>query len=251
MVKNFINKIANIFGIEVNKINKKKLDFDKIYQIIFKNKNVVIFDVGANKGQSIKRFKKIFPSCEIHAFEPINIEYENLNKIFKDDTSIHINNLALGDKKETKELLIAKRTGVSSFYKLNKNTEWLKIRSKQYQVSEENFQNKTQKTNIITLDDYLENKKIKKIDILKIDTQGYEDKVLDGSKKSFQDDLISSVETEIMFDNVYEKYLSFSDIEKNLKNNFRFSGIKTYNNNLFEGINFFAEILYINKKLLK
>ena len=64
-------------------------------------------------------------------------------------------------------------------------------------------------------------------------------------------DIVNAVETEIMFDDVYEKHLSFSDIERHLLPNFRFCGIKTYNNNLFEGINFFAEILYINNKLLK
>ena len=56
----------------------------------------------------------------------------------------------------------------------------------------------------------------------------------------------------MIFDNVYEKYLTFTDIEKNLlKNNYRFAGIETCNNNLFEGIIFFGDLIYINKKLLK
>ena len=81
--------------------------------------------------------------------------------------------------------------------------------------------------------------------------QGYEEKVLMGSKKMFSKKNIDAVETEIMFDNVYKKYLNFSDIEKYLLPNFRFCGIKTYNNNLFEEINFFAEILYLNNRLIK
>ena len=44
---------------------------------------------------------------------------------------------------------------------------------------------------------------------------------------------LSVIELEMIFDNVYEKYLTFTDIEKNfLKNNYRFAGIETCNNNL-------------------
>ena len=62
---------------------------------------------------------------------------------------------------------------------------------------------------------------------------------------------IKAIELEIIFDDTYDKYLSFSDIERFLLPNFRFSGIKNYNQNLFEGINFFAEVLYLNKNIIK
>ena len=88
--------------------------------------------------------------------------------------------------------------------------------------------------------------KVNKIDILKIDTQGYEDLLLAGARETLKN-IISAVELELIFDDTYNKYLTFSDIEKYLNENFRFSGIKNYNNNLFEGINFFSEVLFINK----
>ena len=66
----------------------------------------------------------------------------------------------------------------------------------------------------------------------------------------FKKNIISAIELELIFDDTYNKYLTFSDIEKYLNENFRFSGIKNYNNNLFEGINFFSEVLFINKKLI-
>ena len=62
-------------------------------------------------------------------------------------------------------------------------------------------------------------------------------------------EIIFTIESEIMFDDVYEKYLTFSDLEKYLiPNNFRLVGINTTNNNLFSGIVFFADVLYFNKK---
>ena len=250
-MKRIINKILSNFGFSINKLkNKKELSFDDIYKLKL-NQSPIIFDIGANRGQSIERFLKIFPNCTIHAFEPIKKEFLNLKEKFSTNKNIHINNVALGDKIEDKKLNVMTRSATSSFYDLNENTEWLKIRSKQYNTNTKDFKKNSEDVKVITLDHYCEDKRIEFIDLIKIDVQGHEDKVLAGSKKIFSKDIVNAVETEIMFDDVYEKHLSFSDIERHLLPNFRFCGIKTYNNNLFEGINFFAEILYINNKLLK
>ena len=53
---------------------------------------------------------------------------------------------------------------------------------------------------------------------------------------------------EIIFDNTYDKYFSFSDIEKFIvKDNFRMVAINLVNNNLFSGLVFSADICYFNK----
>lgn len=63
---------------------------------------------------------------------------------------------------------------------------------------------------------------------------------------------IKAIVTEIMFDNVYDKYFSFSDIEKFIiPYNFRMVGIDLANNNLFSGIVFSADVYYFNKKFHK
>ena len=64
------------------------------------------------------------------------------------------------------------------------------------------------------------------IDVVKIDTQGYEDKVLEGSLETIKKNRIGIIVTEIMFDNIYDRYFSFSDLEKFLiPYNFRMVGI--------------------------
>jgi len=249
-MKSIIKKLFNLLGFEINRINKKKLNFDDIYLSIFQE-NITIFDVGANKGQSIERFKKIFPKSTIHAFEPIYNEFINLNTKYSKDKSIIINNFALGEKKYSKDLNLAKRSGVSSFNEFNKNHKWIKVRSEQYNTDVNNFLEGKQNVKVETLDNYCSENNINKIEILKIDTQGYEDQVLTGAKNLLNKDIISTIELEIIFDDTYDKFLTFSDIEKYIIQNFRFSGIKNYNQNLFEGINFFAEVLYINKNILK
>jgi len=85
--------------------------------------------------------------------------------------------------------------------------------------------------------------------LIKIDTQGYEDKILKGSKKILSEGKVSAIECEIMFDNVYDKYLNFSDLERYLlPNNFRMVGLNLINNNLFSGLTFFGDVLYFNRK---
>ena len=84
--------------------------------------------------------------------------------------------------------------------------------------------------------------------MIKIDTQLYEDKVLEGCKNILKSQLVDAIETEIVFSDTYKKYFSFSDLEKFLiPQNFRFTAINLNNNNLFSGSIFFANVLYLNK----
>jgi FkbM family methyltransferase len=246
LIKHIIKKSFKFLGLE---ISKKKVDFDDIYIKKIK-KNPIIFDIGANQGQSIQRFKKIFKNPTIHSFEPIKSEFNILKKKYYNDKNIILNNFAVGNKNnQKKNFYINTKTSTSSFNKLKSGTKWLKIRSKELGLSTNKFTKEIVKTNIVTIDNYCLKNNIKTIDILKIDTQGYEDKILEGARKVLGNGMVLMIEVEIMFDNVYKKYLTFSEIEKFLiHNNYRLGGINLINNNLFFNISFFADVLYFNKK---
>jgi hypothetical protein len=54
-----LQKLINFFGYKISKnISIEKHDLDKMIKYINKKEQPTIFDVGANKGQSIERFKK-------------------------------------------------------------------------------------------------------------------------------------------------------------------------------------------------
>lgn len=250
MIKKYIKKIFNQIGLDIKKYNKEfiNLSFDKIILNIL-DENPIIFDVGANEGQSINKYLKIFSKPIIHAFEPLNEQFYKLETQYKSHKNITLNNFALGDREEIKKFYKAKKSSTSSFNKFNFNSEWIKLRSKQHNTSIENFVETIDDIKISTLDNYCTNNKINTIDLLKIDTQGYEDKVLEGAKNTIQNNKINIIICEIMFDDAYEKYFNFSDIEKYLiNNNFRMVGIDLINNSLFSGVVFFADVMYINKK---
>ncbi len=248
-IKNFFN----YFGLEINRHNKdiKNEDFGEILKKQLQNSSI-IFDVGANNGQSIEKFSKLFPNSHIHSFEPVLSEYGLLKKKYGSQNNIYLNNFALGEIEGSKKLNITQKTETSSFNNINLGTEWLKTRSKEYNVSQDNFVKKIDEVKIITLDGYCLKNSINNIDILKIDTQGYEDKVLEGSINMIKKGNIKVIITEIILDDVYDKNFSFTDLEKYLlPYNFRIVGINMMNNNLFSSILFSADLMYFNKKHFK
>ena len=251
MLKKNLQKFINFFGYEIRKKKKRaNLNFDEILKNNISEKPIV-FDVGANYGQSIKRFLNLFNNPEVHSFEPLKKEFLFLKEKFK-KKNIHLNNLALGDKEEIRKFYIATKSDSSSFYKLNQNSKWIKTRSLENKTSVDQYVKGDESVNVTTLDHYTKLKNIEYIDLLKIDTECHEDKVLIGGKNLLENERIKAIQIEIRFDDVYQKYFNFSDIEKYLvPNNFRMVGIDLINNNLFSGLTFAADVLYFNRNYFK
>ena len=86
---------------------------------------------------------------------------------------------------------------------------------------------------------------INKVDILKIDTQGYEPEVLDGFGERLSD--IDVVITELMFYDYYERSLSFTDIEKYLlPAGFQLYDISHISKNPMNGRTDWVDVIYFN-----
>jgi FkbM family methyltransferase len=161
IIYNFIKKFFSFLGRDI-RFKKINLNFDEIYKKYIKKP--IIFDVGANIGSSIKRFDLKFNNCVIHSFEPIKECFDQMVRDYPNKRFIK-NNYALGENNINKRFFINKHSVTSSFYKINKI----------YDETDKNDKPKNSiKTKIMTLDTYINLNKIKKIDILKIDTQGYE-----------------------------------------------------------------------------
>ena len=249
LIKNIFDKLGFEIRRKPNEKEIKYLSFDNIYQKIIKNDKPIIFDIGANKGQSIDRFLKINGSSLIHSFEPINEEFDRLKKKYNNKVNIKLNNLALGEIKTKKTFNITGHSGNSSFLEIKKDSDWVKLRSEQLGINNENYVSSKVEVNLDTVDSYCSKNSINNINIMKIDTQGYEQQVLMGSENMIKNQKIDAIEIEIVFSSVYNKYVNFSDIEKYLlPYNYRFSGIELHNNSLFGGPIFFADVLFLNKK---
>lgn len=225
MIKEILHKIISFFGLKIMRL-KKIYSLDRDINLLIDDEEPLVFDVGANRGESISRFKKMFPKSNIHCFEPSREQTEKLAIKYKSNSSIVLNNVAAGAKSGNFEFYIAANSGHSSFKKLISNTTWLKKRSERRGIKNENYITEKVITKMVTLDDYCSKNNINKIDILKIDTQGTEDKVLDGASNLLKQNKIKLILVEIIFSDVYEDTLSIYDIEKYLiPNKYKLFGV--------------------------
>ena len=131
--------------------------------------DIIIFDVGSHIGDTIKKYKSVFPESKIFAFEPTETSYEKLLNQFGNDNSINVSLLGLSNKAEKKTFYLSESNNLNSFKKPNERA-W-GFEKKETTMVETN-----------TLDNICSINNIKHIDILKLDVQGSEIDVLKGSK---------------------------------------------------------------------
>ena len=236
-----LNKILNLLKLE---IKNKTISNEKLLKNLIKIENPIILDIGANVGQTIIKYQKLFPKAKILSFEPSPEIFENLKKRFKNIENLYIYNLAFGSEETNKTFYINERSHNSGFYKLQ---DGFKIKN----FPDEKMSYKgSLNVKLTTLDNFVEEKKLNKIDILKIDTEGFEEEVLKGSLKTLKSNKIKYIELEIILGNVYkDKYFSFKNIEDILSQfNFRLYAINKHGN-LLQNPNLTLNALYKFEKI--
>ena len=180
IIKKSVQKILGSLGYEIQKKGFSN-NFEVLAKLINKTENINIFDVGANEGRWIDSVNEFFKKPNIHAFEPSEKEFQILKEKYSEERNIVLNNFALGEMEDEQYFNINYKGGLNSFYDVNQNTNWFRRQQNNKKVFNENFTLKKQKVSINTIDNYLISKNIEFIDIVKIDTQGYEPKVLEGA----------------------------------------------------------------------
>jgi len=157
----------------------------------------VIFDVGANVGQSIEIFRKRFARPSIHSFEPGRATFEQLQRNTAGLADLQLNNVALGAASGSATLIENERTDMSSILEPGPDS-WGEI-ERRYTVD------------VTTVDDYCAQRGLERIDILKIDTQGFDLEVLRGAERMMKSGAIGLVFMEIIFSEMYKGLPRFDE----------------------------------------
>lgn len=155
----------------------------------------LIFDVGANVGQSIARYCDDFPECRLHCFEPNPEAFEKLNLLFNASSNVRLNNFALADFTGNASFFATRLTELSS---LLQPESWLCALS-----NDDKYEAKELCVPCKTLDQYCQEIKVDWIDILKIDVQGAEPKVLKGGQQMLSNNRIGMIYLEVMLAETY------------------------------------------------
>ena len=191
--------------------NKKLISFlkKKIKKI-----NILI-DIGAHKGESINLFTNNFILNEIHSFEPSLYNFNKLKKnIFNytkkfKKTDFKIYNCGFGEKKIDLILNQAFESSSSTFNKININSKYYNKKISYLKNNKDTFFTETL-SNLDTLDNFIDENKISLIDVIKIDTEGYEYFILKGFLKNFHK--AKFIIFEHHYDNMLIKNYTFSNI---------------------------------------
>lgn len=185
---------------------------------------LTLIDVGAHYGETIQIFKKNFKIKKIYSFEasPINFQILKKNSL-NNFLNVEIYNYGLGESVSDSYINQTLESSSSTINSINENSSYLNRKLKILKVKNKNSFIKKVPIKINTLDNFINDKKLNNIDILKIDTEGFELNVLRGLKTHYSK--IKIIYFEHHYDDMIIKNYNFGQIKK-LLNDYGFEMIK-------------------------
>ena len=158
----------------------------------------IVLDVGANKGQSVFRFKELLPGCVVHCFEPSPHTFGVLKEHAEGLQNVTLINAAVGSTEGTSILFERESTVMSSLLHPDEAAGGRILAETPVPVR--------------TVDAYCREHGICHVDLLKTDTQGYELEVLRGCEELMAANGIRLIHTEVIFSGMYEGVPPFDEM---------------------------------------
>ncbi len=223
---------------------KDKFNRERLLQELTVNSKPLIFDIGAHHGESVNYFKNILPDANIYSFEPDPDSFSILTS--KNVKEVLYFNLALSDKDGKETFYRNNISHTNSLLKVNiSSKDSIGISQAAIENDAQYFDSFNNEISVDTmrLDSFIKEHSINKIDILKIDVQGAEYRVLCGGNAALAKTKV--VVMELSFFDYYEHQTTFLDVEKILVPlGFRLFSISEISNNPMNGRTDWAEVIY-------
>ncbi len=214
---NILKKIA----IFIFDIIDKFIHQRNILRSIKKEKLIIntFIDIGAHKGTYTDLFIDNYDIKKIYMFEPQLSIFKYIKKKYKNVKIIKIFNYGISNRNEKKIFYINKHDLTSSIKKLNPKNTYLNLKSKLFSTNLKGMVERKTIIQTIKLKNFFLKSNIKKVDLIKVDTEGHELEVLLGLEKKIV--LVKAFLIEFHSNHTYLNYDN-KKIEKILKkNNFK------------------------------
>ena len=198
-----------IYLVDIN--HKKKII--NFFKKKLSHKPIIVIDVGAHKGETISLFSKNFNIRSIDCYEASKKNFVFLENFKKNKlkSKINIHNLALGAEEKEMDFFQTSESSSSTFCKIDFNSKYFKRKKKILDFfHKENYIVDKQKIKLTTLENEFTKFNYESIDILKIDTEGFEFDVIKGAKNKIKE--IKYIYFEHHFDSMIIKDYKFSQI---------------------------------------
>lgn len=164
------------------------------------------FDIGANVGETALQYAAAFRGAAIYSFEPDHETFKRLSGAVAHLSNVRLFNTAIGSRVGKATLFRNVYDGANSLLQTATNAEKYVFDAKYLEPIG------TDSIDVMTLDDFCEQHHIKEIDLLKMDTQGYELEVLEGAKRTLGSIPVPLIYTEVNFVQYYESQPLFQDV---------------------------------------
>ena len=153
----------------------------------------VIFDVGANIGQSAQKFREAFPQSIIYCFEPVNSIFNQLKNNLDKYHNVSCYQIGLGSSICQLPIYLTDHSNTSSF------------KRPKFITGEE-------VAHVDTIDNFSLENNVDHIDLLKIDAEGFDLEVLKGACRCLSSKSISFILIEVGFNPEDEIHVLFDDV---------------------------------------
>jgi FkbM family methyltransferase len=192
----------------------------------------VIFDVGANIGQTARGLVQYFPSASIFCFEPVASTFHELDRTFGSHRNVTCLQKALGKSRSVAEMALHADSELNTF-----------VLSGQREGTGEREQ-----VAVDTVDDFCRDNNLSTIGILKLDVQGWEMNAVDGAREMLSKNAVQFIYAEVGFrrqDADMQHFAEFNDAMD--RANFMFCGLyEPFRYGDAKQYVYFANALYVN-----
>lgn len=200
----------------------ESLDYEeRIFFLEFRSalvgQNSVVYDIGAASGVFSRCLAKLANVQAIHAFEPIPSAFAELTERTRQYPQIARHNVAVGS--ENGEMNIWVTAGSRDSSSLLK----MKALHKE-ECPSATYTDHPEKVKVVRLDDFVQEEHLPLPDVVKIDVQGYEDRVLKGGANTISHAAFVILEMSLV--PLYHDGPLFDDIYRQMRDlNFRLVGV--------------------------
>lgn len=201
MIKKAIQNLLNLLGVRVLRIDRRQVSSANQLNWLRNLKIKTIIDIGASKGNFSFEFHGIFPDAQIFAFEPLSDCFALVQKRMAGIPGFRAFNVALGDAAGSVTMHRSSYSGSSSLREMGRlHKELFPVTAGERPVA----------VSVDTLDHALEGYELREEILIKMDVQGFEDKVIAGGPGILRRARVVLVETS--FRELYIGQPLFADV---------------------------------------
>lgn len=199
MLKHLVQSAARSFGYEIRRTASPAVgaNWSVDLPLLLRTQSApVVFDIGANVGQTSTRLAAAFPApARIFAFEPAAATYAELARAVAPFPHVRSFQQAVGDRPARLRLHHGRNSQLSRFVPVSSVTA---------ESSEE--------VEVTTVDAVAANHTLERVDLLKSDTEGHDGAVLRGAIGLLRRSAIRAVLAEATFESTGELHTKFSEL---------------------------------------